>query len=423
MLRCLVLCASVLLAVLPSPSPTGPPVLETPSGLAIALDRVPETVAAGDQLIGYVDYRAVEEARPGAAQPTSFAALAALRAANDPSARLWMAAYQGISSGSHDLLQSVMIGGPHWPDLLGLDFFDVDREVAFGAPPSDGAVMFGQFDPAAIATAFAARGYTATDQNGRTLLCGAEGCDAGTKVHIEDRDPQNPFGGNLGRAQPLAVSAAELDSSADIETVRGLLDTASGTAPSLMDDPSYRAAAEASEGDATVIQASFVPGAMVSADLASLLSQGGDDARAELARIAASFTPIPAYDLLFLADGASDAEQIVRVGLVYEDPADAQEAVDVIAERLDTLPSLVTRTPLRQVLDDRGVTSVEKSVVPSSDGTRSVALLEFRAPIASSEPDPATGLLQGSSIVYGTLVRMVLARDLLWLSPTLPTGN
>ena len=122
---------------------------------------------------------------------------------------------------------------------------------------------------------------------------------------------------------------------------------------------------------------------------------------------------------MFLADGASDAEQIVRVGLVYEDPADAQQAVDVIAERLDTLPSPVTRTPLRQLLDDRGVTSVEKSVVPSSDGTRSVALLEFRAPIAS-RPDPANGFLQGSSMVYDTLARMVSARDLLWLAPTLP---
>ena len=128
LLRCLVLCASVVLAALPSPSPTPPPVLETPSTLAIALGRVPETAARDGQLVGYVDYRAVEQARLGAARPTSFAALAALRAADDPSARLWLAAYQGIASGSGDLPQSVMIGGAHWPDLLGF-IFDVDREI------------------------------------------------------------------------------------------------------------------------------------------------------------------------------------------------------------------------------------------------------------------------------------------------------
>ena len=63
------------------------------------------------------------------------------------------------------------------------------------------------------------------------------GLRRGNEVHVENRDPQNPFGGNLGRAEPLAVAATELDSSADMDTVRGLLDTASGTAPSLMDDP------------------------------------------------------------------------------------------------------------------------------------------------------------------------------------------
>ena len=430
MLRGLVMCATLVLAALPSPSiapapapsiATGMPSLApgVPSGLADALDRVPSD--ARDQLVSFVDYRAVESARPGAATPMSYAALDALRAADDPSARLWMAAYQGIASGSSELPQYLTLGGPDWPRLLGFDFFDVDRDIAFGAPPSNGAALFGRFDPASIATAFAARGYTATEESGRTLLCSStDGCDGGTQLHIDQLDPRNPFGGKLGRAEPLGVSAAELDSSASGETMRAMLDTASGATPSLGADPGYRAAAEAASTGATVLQATLVPGAMVSADLASLLIQGGDATRTELEQIAASFTPIPAYDLLVFADGASDTEQIVRVGLVYQDAASAQEAADAIPGRIATLPSLVTREPLQQLFDDRGVSSVESRVVPSSDGTRFVALVTLRAPLASSEPDSGTGLLQSSSIVYKTLVNMLLSRDSLWLAPTLP---
>ena len=40
-------------------------------GLLDALARVPGTAATSDSLISYVDYRAVEAARPGALAPTS----------------------------------------------------------------------------------------------------------------------------------------------------------------------------------------------------------------------------------------------------------------------------------------------------------------------------------------------------------------
>src|SRR5690242_15281497 len=118
MLRCLVLCATVLLAVSPSPpvspasssSPSMPVSSGAPSGspapaspLADALDGVPDTAATREQPVGYVDYRAVEQARPGAAQPTSFAALDALKSADDPSFRLWIAAIQGVASAPGEL--------------------------------------------------------------------------------------------------------------------------------------------------------------------------------------------------------------------------------------------------------------------------------------------------------------------------------
>jgi hypothetical protein len=434
MLRRLVLCATVaalafssLVTAVPSAaaeSPSAPASTSPDAALAFAdaLARVPNTGDTRSQFIGYVDYRAVEAARPGAARPTSWAALEALRAADDPSARLWTAAYMGIASGSSDLLRAAMTGGDRWPDLLGFDFFDVDRAISFGAPPADGDVLFGRFDPAAIASAFARRGFTATDEGGgRTLLCGQGGCDAGAEIHADRRDPSNPFGGMLGRDEPLGVSATELDSSAALATVYRIMDAPLGTTPALGDDPSYRAAAETASADGTLIQATLVPGETIPADLTAALVFGDDAMKAELDRIAGTFTPIPAYDLVLFSDGATDSEQIIRIGLVYENAADAQEAVDAIPGRLDTLPSLVTRTPLKQLFDDRGVTSVEGRVVPSSDGARSVALFTLRAPLASNEPDPGTGRVTSSSLVYRMLVNMLFTRDLLWLAPALPT--
>jgi hypothetical protein len=282
-----------------SPSPGGgspsPGVAGASTAFADALDRVPDTDEARGSIVSYVDYRTVESARPGAAQPESFAALEALRDAEDPSGRLWNAAYLGVSSGSGDLLRSLFRGAPDWPALIGFDFFDVDREVAFGDPPADGIVLFGEFEPSAIAAAFAARGYTATETDGRSLLCPPDGCDSGTRLHMDQRDPRIPFGGDLGRLEPLGVSETEIDSSASDETVRDLLAAAAGTIPSLGEDPAHRAAAEAVALENSVIPATIVPASHVAADVAGVLLQGGDKGKALLERLGATFLEIPAY--------------------------------------------------------------------------------------------------------------------------------
>src|SRR4051794_25318024 len=99
MLRFLLLSAALLLAASPAPTDVSPP----SSGLGDLLRSVPDSAATREQLVSYVDYRAVESSRPGAAQPTSYADFESLRSADDPSARLWSAAYLGITSGSGDL--------------------------------------------------------------------------------------------------------------------------------------------------------------------------------------------------------------------------------------------------------------------------------------------------------------------------------
>jgi hypothetical protein len=402
----------------------GPPAAgaDAASGLLDALSRVPDTPAVREQLVSYVDYRAVEAGRPGAARPASFAELEPLLATDDPAAGLWMAAYMGIASGSTDLVRNLFHAGGEWPELLGFDFLQVDRELAFGAPPDDGVVLLGHFDPEAIGRALSARSFSGTDVGERTLWCGPEGCQAGMAMNLAERDPADPFGGELGRRQPLAVSASDLLSSAAIATVDAMLAAADGQARSLADDASYRAAAEAIPTEALLIQATLVPGDDLGADVAPmLLGDSIEDVEATLAEMAASFEPIPPYELLAISDGATDSEQVVTLGLVYAREADAAVAIKVIPRRLETMESLRTGQPLSALLDDRGVTSVAGEVVPAAaDGARAVAAITLRAPLAGEEPDPDSGGFSPSSLLYRLFVQMLLGRDTLWLAPELP---
>ena len=333
-----------------------------------------------------------------------------------------MAAWHGISSGSGKLLRGLLRSGATWPGLLGLDFFDVDSELAFGAPPSDGIVLSGDFDPGAIGQAFTARGYTGSDVDGHTLWCPAAGCESGPSIDFEARNPDNPFGGDLGRNEPMAVSATDLLGSAGFATVQGMLAAAGGSTPSLAERPAYRAAAEAVDPDVRLIQASLVPGDWLAADVAGLLmgSESLEEAKARLAELASTFEPIPPYELVAIVDGATATEQVVSVALVYGSAEDAAIAADVIPRRLETMESQAAGQPFRELLAGRGVSSVTGRAVPSGAGGRATALIELRAPLASDQPDPDSGKLTASSLVYRMLMDMVYRRDTMWLAPMLP---
>ena len=233
------------------------------TGLTTALGSVPDTLDVRQQLVSWIDYGALLGSRDGAAHPASMEALLAQLDADDPAARLWLAALNGAASGSGRLLRYLLNGGPEWPRLVGFDFTDVHSELAFGQPPGDGIVLQGEFDPARIGAALSARDFTTTDAGPFSLWCRSDGCNKGLKLDIADRDPADPFGGELGRRQPLAVSEGTLLSSAAIETVDGMLDATRGARPSLADDPSYATVAEALAGEGTLVQATFVPGTML----------------------------------------------------------------------------------------------------------------------------------------------------------------
>ncbi|MBE0690359.1 MAG: hypothetical protein IH587_09595, partial [Anaerolineae bacterium] len=166
------------------------------------LALVPDSPEARASIVSYVDYRAVEAARSGAAQPESWADWQATRRADADAYELWVAAFTGVNSGPNVLLTTLQ-EAEAWPAILGFDFFDVDRALEYGQPPSLAQILYGDFDAGAIVAAYEAASFSAETVGDLTLLCGSTGCENGMQINLNNRNPANPFGGMLGRQEPL----------------------------------------------------------------------------------------------------------------------------------------------------------------------------------------------------------------------------
>jgi hypothetical protein len=398
---------------------------ETGSGDALldALGHVPATAARGS-MVSYLDQAALVAARPGASQFASVAdALAGLEA-DDPAAELWLAAYMGASSGDPDLLRGLLSGAAEWPEELGFDLLDVERHLTFGTPPSDGTLLIGTFDPAAVRAAHEARGYGVSTAGGRTRLCGAAGCEAGLQADLAHADPGLPFGGAIGRSEPLSVSASDLLVSADSATLEAMEAATSGELPSLAEDRAYRGLAMAADPDVSLVQATLLPGGMLGLgpDIYRILAGTPEAATELLDALVADLEPMPSAEAVAIMDGATDTEQVVTIALAYRDEADAATAVEVLPRRLEEagLVAASDGSSLAALLAERGVTDIAGSVLVGDSGTLPVARVEVRAPLPGEAVDASTGRPVPSSALYRLFIDLLNRRDLLWLVPVLP---
>jgi hypothetical protein len=416
------LCAALLAMTIGATSALPAIAQDGPNGLTTALGSVPDAPDIRQGLVSWIDYGALLGSREGAAQPASMEALLAMLDAKDPAARLWVAALTGAASGSGRLLRYLFQGGAEWPRIVGFDFTDVRSELAFGQPPGDGIVLQGDFDPDRIDAALTARDFTSTEAGPFTLWCRSDGCDKGLEQDLAHADPADPFGGELGRRQPLAVSESTMLSSAAIETVDAMLATTLDVRPSLADDDSYAAVAEALAGEGSLLQATLVPGTRLLAGdpLGIVVGRTPEEVRKRLEELAADFEPIPPASLMGIGDAATDSEQVVTLALAYATLAEAQVAADVLPRRLETMTSLRTRAHWSEELEARGVDTIDARAVEREDGEGALALLTFRAPILGPGPEPPLGA-KVSSQLYRLFAQMIQARDFGWLVPSLPT--
>ncbi len=383
------------------------------SSLIDMLARVPNTSAAHDNL-SYVDYQALfAVVRPDAPVIHSWQDFDAANGTGEgaPSINVLLNINGGPALFQYGFGERETI-----PTTMGFDLFGINRALEFGQPPNNVTLIEGDFDHNAVIAAHEARGYTVSETDGLTLLCGAEGCDAGNQISMTNIDRSNVFGGELGRSQPVLIGDGVIVSSPNLDEVEATASTLAGNSDSLADQPDDHAAAEAITASGVLTQAYFIAPINISTANESLMMSTMSDAQIAKVRaqLEADFVPLPPYTLCAIADTATSTDEQAIVALVYETRSDAEDAAALFPDHLTRYQSLLTGQSMGDMLDDRGVTTIKASIF-SASSNRTVLLLTLSAPLNGAEG----GQSAQSSAIYRLLINAYFARDLGWLATAL----
>ena len=381
---------------------------EGESPLLDMLALVPDNEASRTAIQSYVDYRAMESAR-GIDEPAS-----------DSDALLsgaWMAMLNGVSSGMQ--LNTIVMSPEEMGDAVGFTFLDIDRSLVFGSPPSMGTILAGDFDADAIGAAYMAAGYEANDFDGVTVYCGPDGCDSGMQTNLANRNPANPFGGQLGRSEPLAILPGLLANSPDISVVEAMLDAFHGEQNSLAEAPDYHAIALAAAEQGSINQIQFVnPLDLMALDPAVLmLDANGIE---QLQEVTSGFEPLPVYSLAAIANVWDGSEQRALIMLAYGEEANAQAAAEELAKRMETFVPFSTGVPFSERLAEISGKVNPPAVYKDAETGYSVAIWSVRYPMPTNEA-PEGERLVASSLGFRFFIDALYRRDLyvLALEPVL----
>jgi hypothetical protein len=388
---------SLLLLMLPIVAPMSAQTDST-ARLLNMLALVPDNAASREAIVSYADYRAIEAAR-GIEIP-----------ATDSDALLsgaWIAALGGVSSGMQ--LSYIMARLEEMQEVVGFSFLDIDRSLVFGNPPSMGTILAGDFDPNRISAAYTQAGYEANDLDGLTVLCSLEGCDSGLKMDLQNINPANPFGGALGRQEPLAILPDFLANSPDLNVFQAMLEAYQGEQNSLAEAPDYRAIALAAAEQGGIGQIQFVnPLDLMTVDPAALL---GADSIERLRELTGGFETLPPYSLAAFADVWDGSQQRALILLAYGEEANAQTAADELAKRMETFVPLSRGVPFSKRLADLDGMVDAPAVYTDAETGYSVAIWSMRYPMPANEPE-GDEPLTASSLGFRFLIDALYRRDL-----------
>lgn len=370
---------------------------------------VPRSVSGVEGVtISYADYEALSTSREGLPQ---IASAAEFEAMSDEERSIWLTNFRRLNSGPSDLFAYFNFVLTDLPRLGGFSFFDIDRALLFGQPLEIGNVLAGTFDPEAVTAAFSAWGFAPTEIGGLPAVCHAEGCEEGTQHDLVGREPGNPFGGSLGRREPLVILPDLLLNSPVIEVAESMVAAYQGEQPSILDNVAYRTAAEAmTSREGELIQAQFINPLSLGIDPALLMM---NEEAAEVAReVVAEYGELPSYELAVLADRQEGDQQVSLVVLVYRTEAAAQEAAQELASRLAsfTPPSIGNQL---LIIEERGGQVGEGYVYTASDGETFAAVVPITAALPPLEPMEGETTLTQPGLVFRTLIDALYRRELL----------
>ena len=348
----------------------------------------------------FVDYDAVTTARQGAIRPLNSDALYS----NFAPYEHWWRALMGVSSGLPG--DYVMMWMEDDENTNGVSYFDMNASLVYGNIPEQVTMILADYDPQSVIGVHQERDYTLTQEANYSLLCSADGCDAGNMMSVISRDPRYIFGGKLGREQPILLFDDVLVSSPYLALVEDHMALLDGELGHLGENMDYRAIAEAVTmgGVEIVMQGDIMPASAIQMALP-------DDQDYSYAN------DFPDYSLLAIVDGATTEEQVARIMLVYDNEADAELASAEIPQRLEHYQPLYGRRTILEIFE---VAEAELDVyVLAPEGVdRYITVVELRTAIPlklrSDEGDNVD-----SSTLYRIWIQTVLGGDALWLLPSL----
>lgn len=362
-----------------APQQTAQPPVQ--SDLIDMMALVPSSVGTldGPDYFSYVDFRALDAARPDVVSPDNWEVWTSL---DSRRFALWFANFSRYAIGSGGLAQNLMQYNL-MPDVVGFDFFDIDRYLNFGQPPDWGNLYVGEFDAQSIAEAHTARNYVATTiDEDLTLWCSEQGCDAGYEVNVEEVEPANIFGGDLGREQPFYIGSNLIFNTPNVAYLDTFPNLYAGRAASLLARPAFLAGAEAiSAGEGDLIQAWFLNPTLFGADFViGRIDTTPSETDEQVTYALEGYQSIAPYELAILADRQEGNEQVAIVALVYSDETSAENAAAEVSNRVATFSNiLVTRRdePLIE-LENINATVADPQVYYSPEADRWVAVISAR---------------------------------------------
>lgn len=332
--------------------------------------------------------------------------LAVLSSAPDtPQARQFLsyADYAALTDGAttgHDwivsMLDNDLYSGPDMSyaqirmsdqeSLIGVALTDVAQAATWGQPPEQSVLLQGAFNPLAIIAVYALRDFSANPAGELIMFCGPDGCDSGQAVHPAARNPGDPFGGELGRQQPVLFvplnGQSQLVSSPHLPTLEANAAAASGEAPSLAEALDYQAAVHTLTDASTLLQAYFL-----NPDTFGEPAEAGE---------------LPAFSLAVLAETETDDGRGASITLIYPSLADAEAALPVLEAQMETLTPGRSDQPFASTLKDRGVLFASSAFEDAESGLGVVQMV--------FEP------LEGEGTAFPLLVNSLNRRELDWLA-------
>ena len=367
--------------------------------LLAMLANAPDTdrVRAAQIIADYVDYRALEIAAD-APQPGSLEELDAL---DDVEFADWSAAlsrvefdplYVADELPGETLARALPTASSAFrrlPEVLGVDWLEIDRALAIGGSPAAGGLLGGGpalTDLGTIAPALAEREFEVEQVGGVLVWHRFNDREIRTDA-IEDRGTfgnrsSDPFGIQQGHAARIAVLPGVLAGSRDWATIDDIAGAARGSVRSLADDGEFRAAAAAitdrSRYDGMLLRAIFTRREFTAFSVSrnKLGSSADEQQREAFAEVLQGrlVGQLPPYHLAVMADRQDGDQEVAVVALVYDRPDQARSATEAVAQRVaDYVP--LTR---KMALSDAIELTVDSHVFEADPGGRSVAVITLR---------------------------------------------